>query len=251
MKTTALAACFTAALLIASVAHAESLKVPETISGGVLNIRTGPGTNYALVGAAPAGTVFKWDGRATCTARRDGIRGADWCRVNYNGAFGWASRAGLMPVSNPSTGVNYSTEPLDNNLVCEAPEVLIGADLIADPNPVIRVEVSYAPDTRSWEVFHYFAKGGAVSRTEQYAIRDLSDSKRTLWTGTLYRNRAKVMFGEVKAESDESYYIESIFDGRKLEMQSRAKCHWAADDVPAQPTQPMQPFGHQRQSNAN
>ena len=52
MKTTALGACFTAALSIASVAHAESLKVPETISGGVLNIRTGPGTNYAL-GACP------------------------------------------------------------------------------------------------------------------------------------------------------------------------------------------------------
>ena len=52
-------------------------------------------------------------------------------------------------------------------------------------------------------MFHYFAKGGAVSRAEQYAIRDLSDSKGTLWTGTLYRNRAKVMFGEVKADSDE------------------------------------------------
>ena len=210
----------------------------------MLNIRTGPGANYALVGAATAGTQFNWNGKATCMARQDGIRGADWCRVNYNGVVGWVSRAGLMPVpySAYREPPRYSTEPVDNSLVCERPDVLIGSDLVSDPNPVIRVEVSYAPDTHNWQVFHYFAKGGAVSRAEQYAIRDLSDSKRTLWTGNYYRNRAKVMFGEVKAGSSEAYYVETIFDGKKLEMQSRAKCHWAADDVPAQPTQPMQPF---------
>jgi uncharacterized protein YgiM (DUF1202 family) len=253
-KTAMLGVCLTAALSIASTCgYAESFKVSETVSGGVLNIRTGPGANYALIGAAPAGTEFKWNGKATCMARQDGIRGADWCRVNYNGVVGWVSRAGLMPVpySAYSEPPRYSTEPVDNSLVCERPDVLIGSDLVSDPNPVIRVEVSYAPDTHNWQVFHYFAKGGAVSRAEQYAIRDLSDSKRTLWTGNYYRNRAKVMFGEVKAGSGEAYYVETIFDDKKLEMQSRAKCHWAADDVPAQPTQPTQPFGLQQQSNAD
>ena len=217
-KTAMLGVCLTAALSIASTCgYAESFKVSETVSGGVLNIRTGPGANYALVGAATAGTQFNWNGKATCMARQDGIRGADWCRVNYNGVVGWVSRAGLMPVpySASSEPPRYSTEPVDNSLVCERPDVLIGSDLVSDPNPVIRVEVSYAPDTHNWQVFHYFAKGGAVSRAEQYAIRDLSDSKRTLWTGNYYRNRAKVMFGEVKAGSGEAYYVE--FDLRRQE----------------------------------
>ena len=139
-KTAMLGVCLTAALSIASTCgYAESFKVSETVSGGVLNIRTGPGANYALVGAATAGTQFNWNGKATCMARQDGIRGADWCRVNYNGVVGWVSRAGLMPVHSAySEPPRYSTEPVDNSLVCERPDVLIGSDLVSDPNPVIR-----------------------------------------------------------------------------------------------------------------
>ena len=252
-KTAMLGVCLTAALSIASTCgYAESFKVSETVSGGVLNIRTGPGANHALVGAATAGTQFNWNGKATCMARQDGIRGADWCRVNYNGVAGWVSRAGLMPVpySAYSEPPRYSTEPVDNSLVCERPDVLIGSDLVSIP---IRSSGSRSHTRPTRTTGRFFTISPRVARSQELSNTRSGPvhSKRTLWTGNYYRNRAKVMFGEVKAGSDEAYYIESIFDGKKLEMQSRAKCHWAADDVPAQPTQPTQPFGLQQQSNAD
>ncbi|RCS25533.1 ligand-binding protein SH3 [Phyllobacterium salinisoli] len=47
-----------------------------------LNLRTGPGTRYAAIGAIPNGARVHVNG---CTA------GYGWCRVNYGGTAGWAS----------------------------------------------------------------------------------------------------------------------------------------------------------------
>jgi hypothetical protein len=80
----------------------QVFQVPRDISGGHLNIRNGPGVNYALIGAIPAGTIMKGpkNGHSLeCRPREDGIKGADWCHVGWNGAEGWVSRAGLMPLS--------------------------------------------------------------------------------------------------------------------------------------------------------
>jgi hypothetical protein len=86
--------------VVAATEPGERMMVPNDVSAGHLNLRSGPGTNFALLGSIPAGTVFTWPGKALCVPRQDGIRGADWCKVNYNGTSGWASRVGLMPLTN-------------------------------------------------------------------------------------------------------------------------------------------------------
>jgi hypothetical protein len=73
--------------------------IPPGVSGGVMNIRTGPGANYGLIGAIPAGQMVR---ASRCVPREDGIAGADWCLVSWNGLTGWVSQAGLMPVQDSS-----------------------------------------------------------------------------------------------------------------------------------------------------
>jgi hypothetical protein len=70
--------------------------VPREVSAGHMNVRTGPGTNHGLIGAIPAGATVS---ASRCVPRDDGIPGAYWCLVNWNGIRGWVSQAGLMPVS--------------------------------------------------------------------------------------------------------------------------------------------------------
>jgi hypothetical protein len=77
----------------------EVYQVPADISGGRLNMRNGPGVNYALVGAVPAGSVLRGKAPIQCRPREDGIRGADWCHIGWNGIDGWVSRAGMMPIN--------------------------------------------------------------------------------------------------------------------------------------------------------
>lgn len=76
----------------------QMYQVPLDISSGRLNIRNGPGVNYALVGAIPAGTRLRGKPPLQCRPREDGVRGADWCHVSWNGYDGWVSQAGLMPI---------------------------------------------------------------------------------------------------------------------------------------------------------
>lgn len=67
----------TLAILFSSNAEASSGLATATI-----NLRTGPGTQYASMGRIPNGVVI---GVAGCTS------GYGWCRVNYAGLDGWAS----------------------------------------------------------------------------------------------------------------------------------------------------------------
>jgi len=70
--------------------------IPREVSAGHMNIRTGPGVNHGLVGAIPAGATVS---ATQCVPRDDGIVGAYWCLVNWNGLRGWVSQAGLLPIS--------------------------------------------------------------------------------------------------------------------------------------------------------
>ena len=72
--------------------------IPPDVSAGHMNVRTGPGTNHGLIGAIPAGQTVR---ASRCVGRDDGIAGADWCLVAWNGLTGWVSRVGLMPVNEP------------------------------------------------------------------------------------------------------------------------------------------------------
>jgi SH3-like domain-containing protein len=71
-------------------------KIPREVSAGHMNIRSGPGTNHGLIGVVPAGATVS---SSRCVPRDDGIAGAYWCLVNWNGIRGWVSQAGLMPIS--------------------------------------------------------------------------------------------------------------------------------------------------------
>jgi predicted aspartyl protease len=167
-------------------------------------------------------------------ARQDGIRGADWCKVNYGQATGWVSRAGLMPV--------YEEPPVATStsdwLTCDRPQVMLGDDP-RDPNPVTSVELSYVKADHAWRIFHHFQNGGVVSRTEQYAVVDNSSSSKLQWSGSLNRNRNLHMVGEVKPDG---YYYEWLYDrakGDQLEMALRSKCNVAAPKPTAETTSPM------------
>jgi hypothetical protein len=89
-----------ALMLGTSPAHAEqTFEVPAGVSEGHLNIRSGPGVNFPIIGAIPAATPLTWREKPYCVARQDGMRGADWCLVNHGGVQGWASKAGLVPIA--------------------------------------------------------------------------------------------------------------------------------------------------------
>jgi hypothetical protein len=70
--------------------------IPPDVSAGHMNVRNGPGANHGLLGAIPAGQTVR---ASRCVRRDDGIAGADWCLVTWNGLTGWVSQVGLMPVT--------------------------------------------------------------------------------------------------------------------------------------------------------
>ncbi len=73
-KTILLASAFTALSSVASAATLVTAMMP-------LNIRSGPGPQYSVVGAIPE------RGQATILGC---IQGSLWCQVTYNGRQGWA-----------------------------------------------------------------------------------------------------------------------------------------------------------------
>ncbi|MBC2884856.1 SH3 domain-containing protein [Ochrobactrum sp. CM-21-5] len=71
-----------AAFVALGVFAAGAAQAANAISTTNLNIRTGPGTRYATLGAIPSGAPVTVRG---CTS------GYGWCQVSYGGTFGWAS----------------------------------------------------------------------------------------------------------------------------------------------------------------
>jgi uncharacterized protein YraI len=69
--------------------------IPDNVSQGYMNIRTGPGSKHQITGTIPAGQTVT---ASKCVQRDDGISGPDWCYVNWNGKQGWVSEQGLGPV---------------------------------------------------------------------------------------------------------------------------------------------------------
>jgi len=218
----------TAAVLLCTAAHADMLfTIPPSVSEGHLNVRSGPGVNHGLIGAIPGGQTVS---ASRCVPRDDGIRGAEWCFVSWNGLRGWASQAGLMPVQQQAPVQQPTAYNSDADVVCGRPQVLFDLDRDPGTNPVVSVEVSYFPKDHAWRIFHHLANGAVVSRSEQYAITDMTDDHKTQWAGSLNRNRSKYMVGEVKFnQQHEPFYYEWVYDkshGNRLEMNSVAKCAW-------------------------
>lgn len=87
----------TAAILFAGAASADT----EAMAGTDLNMRSGPGPMYSIVGVIPAKGAVSVQG---CLAD------ASWCTVTYEGVSGWAAG-------------NYMTANVENE-----PVALVGGD---------------------------------------------------------------------------------------------------------------------------
>jgi len=84
-------------LASAAVAHAQTaLK-----ASGTVNVRTGPGTGYGIIGQAHAGQVYV--GIATS---------GEWWKIYYNGGTGWTHGSYYSALSG-STGVKVTTDTLN------------------------------------------------------------------------------------------------------------------------------------------
>ncbi|WP_101339905.1 DUF1236 domain-containing protein [Cereibacter azotoformans] len=94
-----------AAVLLAGAASAQ---VQEARPITDLNLRSGPGSNYTIVGVAPLDALVMVEG---C------VEGANWCRVNYEGTSGWAAGNYLamsieetaVPLASGDPRVTYET----------------------------------------------------------------------------------------------------------------------------------------------
>jgi uncharacterized protein YraI len=69
--------------LILAVNGAGATCVSGVSSGDVLNVRAGPGTQYPIVTSIPGQSCRVVIDLLSC--------GRNWCRVSYDGKFGWAS----------------------------------------------------------------------------------------------------------------------------------------------------------------
>ncbi len=73
----------------------RTYRIRDDVSQGILNMRTGAGTNHPVVAAIPAGVADVRVGR--CRPPEDGD-GPDWCEVQWRGFSGWASSCCMVPV---------------------------------------------------------------------------------------------------------------------------------------------------------
>lgn len=90
MKVSFLAAVVTAGMLVAGAAQAA-----DAIVTADLNVRTGPGTRYGVIGSIPNRSPISVHG---CTT------GYGWCQVSYGGLSGWASSSYLAMREGVSSG---------------------------------------------------------------------------------------------------------------------------------------------------
>ncbi len=67
----------------------ETYRVLDTVSQGIQNMRSGPGTNFPLVTSMPAGATGVLVGQ--CRPAQDRRSAHPWCEVNWRGHSGWTS----------------------------------------------------------------------------------------------------------------------------------------------------------------
>ncbi len=75
-------------------APAETYYVTQDVSFDLLNMRTGPGTQYPIVTAIPKGATGLQVGR--CQTPQDASSRFPWCQVNWQGQSGWVSSCCIL-----------------------------------------------------------------------------------------------------------------------------------------------------------
>jgi hypothetical protein len=76
--------------------------VAEVLVGQIVNIRSGPGTNYNLVGSANQGQRF------TVTGKN---QAGDWWQIDYNGQTGWVYGPLVTPQNTEGVAVALNIPP--------------------------------------------------------------------------------------------------------------------------------------------
>ncbi|ABD06868.1 Peptidase C14, caspase catalytic subunit p20 [Rhodopseudomonas palustris HaA2] len=71
----------------------RGFRVLDSVSEGILNMRSGPGTGHPIVVAIPAGSTG--DSKGNCRAPDDGGR-HPWCEVEWRGRTGWVSSRSIV-----------------------------------------------------------------------------------------------------------------------------------------------------------
>jgi uncharacterized protein YraI len=102
-------------MMMAAVTAVAALSLPSfaasaaTVASAVtpLNIRSGPGPQYNVIGAIPT------NGRATVSGC---IQGSQWCQISFNGTQGWAYSQYLIGAAGPvvvsqTPPVTYAAPP--------------------------------------------------------------------------------------------------------------------------------------------
>jgi len=219
--------------LLNTAAHATVYTVPMEVSAGHLNIRSGPGTNHALLGAIPAGATVNSN---RCVPRDDRIVGSDWCLVSYGGVTGWAASSGLMPGYMPpgasapvpvpqGTGMQsypngeppyrpgqaVSPDWNGSYAAMPAPRIKVEAHSLqctppldrADRNPVKAIWVSFDYDWTNLKMLgmsvnHERWNGEFIDRFAQYRDAEMTMQQGIYgWKGSWMRNPGRIMAGGV------------------------------------------------------
>jgi hypothetical protein len=126
--------------------------------------------------------------------------------------------------------------PAHAALNCGAARVDVG-----DPRGGV-VSTYIAHDPGSWAVKHTLANGTVIDRSVQYVVADYSNANVTQWRGTLMRNPAMTMAGELMTlkSNGQPTYDEWLYKNGQLIMHSVALCQFD-NAQPAQPAYVPQP----------
>jgi uncharacterized protein YraI len=195
-------------LVYTTASRAMQFTVPADVSAGHMNVRTGPGTNHSLIGSVPAGATVASE---RCVPRDDGIRGADWCFVNYGGLRGWVSQAGLMPVYRPEpvplsplvqplaaipvSPNAFPTQSIEGWHVFQCYPKADARDRNPPTMAYVGVELTRTNRVLNMTVSYDLANGDHVERSNQYGAIAGNDGLIYGWTGKYVRDPSKTMAG--------------------------------------------------------
>ncbi len=125
----------------------ETYFVSPSASGGILNMRDGPGAHHRLIVAIPANAgglrIF------ACRAADDGLSRFSWCRANWNSRKGWVSSCCILKASqSQSTGPRY---PFVFTSVSQLKRLGIALDLGTDKSIHFHTRCYYYGDG-GWDI---------------------------------------------------------------------------------------------------
>ena len=157
-----LAAALAAMICLSGVAALAGGSVTTT---GSVNLRRGPGLEYASIRAISAGTTLTWDDTSTDE------RSVRWYRVRYRGDTGWVSsryatadgRSGnwITTTANVNLRAGAGTEYVSLRVV-DSGSVLSYDDAERDFDGALWYHVTYKGDS-GWIIARYTREGGGSS----------------------------------------------------------------------------------------